>query len=234
MFTSSNNSVFDRQGLENKNSAFKQQGGSWTKIDFSIDDQRPTNNNFANWGLQGVNCALKGSTHEDVYLVAKQVLADAYEKIETAAKVTQEASAEKNVPKDMTDSTDHFQVIDELITVAQGCEKGRPGGARVHNCLEVSQRTMDEVPVEGVGAEKVVNRRSLERVGSNILGSEASWFMEDTSHCNFNQWLKHQSIDHDEFQPSFRSNKEPGFASNSVCLAATTWRLAVPLRFTLI
>ncbi|KAF6163426.1 hypothetical protein GIB67_029275 [Kingdonia uniflora] len=89
---------------------------------------------------QAIMITTKGAINEEVYTVAMRVLKNGLKEVKLAMGLPHKDLVE-NPKSTKTNASQSNEVkVKEILTVAQGCERGRPSGTRLKSGLELSQK----------------------------------------------------------------------------------------------
>ncbi|KAF6143952.1 hypothetical protein GIB67_017560 [Kingdonia uniflora] len=89
---------------------------------------------------QAIKITTKGAINEEVYAVAMRVLKNGLEEVKLATGLPHKDSVENPKSTKANASQSDEVKVKEILTVAQGCERGHPPGTRLKNGLELSQK----------------------------------------------------------------------------------------------
>ncbi|KAF6136123.1 hypothetical protein GIB67_043275 [Kingdonia uniflora] len=85
---------------------------------------------------QAIKIATKGAINEEVHTVAMRVLKNGLEEVELAMGLPHKDSVENSKSTKVNASQGDEVKVEEILTVAQGCKRGRPSGTRLKSELE--------------------------------------------------------------------------------------------------
>ncbi|KAF6161125.1 hypothetical protein GIB67_007766 [Kingdonia uniflora] len=89
---------------------------------------------------QAIKITTKGAINEEVYTVAMRVLKNGLEEVQLAMGLPHKDLVENPKSTKANASQSDEVKVKEILTVAQGCERGRPPGTRLKSGLELCQK----------------------------------------------------------------------------------------------